>query len=154
MSVSFANTVSLKNFRNGWMKRMIAGLLVAIFVPLAGPIFFCKCEGQLVTLSELKPPEECCASHCEPEPVETKGCCSDEATEPCDEEVKLAFVTPEQAGGQLDVSVPLPLDAVVPGESNPDLALLPTPDPRVSERDVHPPPGPGRIHLHFQILLI
>lgn len=133
---------------------MIAGLVAAIFVPLAGPIFFCKCAGQVVVLSGLHGSEECCAIHCEPEPAETEDCCSQEPTEPCDEEVELAFATPEGAGGQLDVFVPLPFEVAVPGEISPDLSLLPITDPRGSERDVHPPPGPGRIHLHFRILLI
>lgn len=148
-----------RTLKHSWMKNLVVGLLALVFVPLSGPVFFCKCEGQVVMMSQLKTNAECCEANCSDECEETEteaeDCCSEEPSAPCDEEVDLAFATPESAGAQLDgTDLPLPLDVTLPGKYISDPALLAVFSPRVAIRDAHPPPGSGRLHLHFQILLI
>ena len=63
------------------------------------------------------------------------------------------FAHPDGSGGQLQASMPAPLEAFVPGDSLPDLAQTMV-LPGVESLDSHPPPGSGRLHLLFQILLI
>lgn len=130
-------------------------MLIPMFVLLSGPVFFCKCDRQVVTMAQLKTSTECCAAHCqsEPAPGETEDGCPKDPTSPCNEEVELVFAHPDGSGGQLHASVPAPLEAFVPGELLPDLAQTMV-HPRVDSLDPHPPPGSGRLHLHFQILLI
>lgn len=139
------------------MKNLVVGLLALVFVPLSGPVFFCRCAGQVVTISQLKSNEECCAVNCEDEPeaTEDEDCCSEEPASPCDEELAFAFASPGSAGTYLDgVDLPLPSDVVAPGDYLSDLAVLSIFPPRLESLDSHPPPGSGRLHLHFQILLI
>jgi hypothetical protein len=147
--------VSAQSIKHSWVKHLIVGLLAPVFVLLSGPVFFCKCDRQVVTMSQLKTSAECCAAHCEgePDPSETEDGCPKDPNSPCNEEIELVFAHPDGAGGQLQGSVPAPLEAYIPGDSLPDLAqtlVL----PRVESLDSHPPPGSGRLHLHFQILLI
>ena len=151
---NFDQAVNLRFLRTRWMKQMIAGLLAVVFLPLSGPLFFCKCRAQMSTLVDLEPAAECCLASCHDAAVEAADACCEDSNAPCDEEVELAFTTPEHAGAQHLVAVPLPLDAVVPGSTMVGRAMLTVFAPRSSERDVHPPPGSSRLHLHFQILLI
>ena len=144
-----------RTLTHSWVKHLVIGMLALVFVPLSGPVFFCKCNGQVVTTSQLKTSAECCATHCQDEPDagESENGCSKDPTLPCNEEIELAFAHPEGAGGQLEAAVPSPLDAFVPGALFPDLAQAVV-LPQAESLDPHPPPSSGRLHLHFRILLI
>ena len=146
-----------RTFKHSWINTLLAGMLALVFVPLSGPLFFCKCEGQVITISQLQSDEECCAEKCEVAPVATeeKDCCAGDLDMPCNEELALAFATPGSAGAHLDgVDLPLPSNVAVPGEHHSDLTVLGIFSPKLESLDSHPPPGSGRLHLHFQILLI
>ena len=127
-------------------------MLALLFVPLSGPLFFCKCEGRVITISQLKTAEECCGINCgkEPVPAPVADCCSEDPAVPCAEEVILAVTAPHLDG----VDLPLPPEVAVPGEYLADLALLADCSPPLETSDEHPPPGSKRLHLHLQILLI
>ncbi len=137
------------------MKHLVVGLLALVFVPLAGPVFFCKCDRQIVTMTQLKASTECCAAHSqdEPGPVGTADGCPEDPTSPCNEEIELVFAHPDGAGGQLQAVVPSPPDVFVPGDFLPDIAQSAA-LPRMESLDSHPPPGAGRRHLRLQVFLI
>ena len=150
----FGNMLA-RTIKRSWVKHLVVGMLAVVFVPLSGPVFFCKCDEQIVTTSQLKTSAECCATHCadEPDPDGLEKGCSKDPTLPCNEEIELAFAHPGGAGGQLEATVPSPLDALVPGVLLPDPAQGAT-VPHAECLDPHPPPGIGRLHLHLQVLLI
>ena len=137
------------------MNNLIVGVLALVFVQLSGAVFFCKCNEQVVTVSQLKTSADCCAANCqeEPAPVESTDGCPKDSGSPCNEEIELVFSHPAGAGGQLEATAPKPLVAVTPGALFPELAQTVV-LPQAESLDPHPPPGTGRLHLHFQILLI
>ena len=90
-----------QSIKHSWVKHLIVGLLAPVFVLLSGPVFFCKCDRQVVTMSQLKTSAECCAAHCEgePDPGETEAGCPKDPTSPCNEEIELVFAHPDGSGG-------------------------------------------------------
>lgn len=131
-----------RTINHSWVKHLVVGMLALVFVPLSGPVFFCKCEGQVITVSQLKTNAECCATHCQGEAVSTEDddCCSEEPSLPCDKEIDLVFASPDNAGGQVDTTPPMPVDAVVPGDFELDLARLALSDSLATFATTIPPP--------------
>ena len=73
------------------MNNLIVGVLALVFVQLSGAVFFCKCNEQVVTVSQLKTSADCCAANCqeEPAPVESTDGCPKDSGSPCNEEIEL-----------------------------------------------------------------